>query len=374
MRQVLFWIPVPGVEGGIPLYGYGVMLCIGYLLGIWQAGRLAERQGIARRHVQDLAMYILIFGIVGARTTYLLIQERVSSVGEFISAFPRLWDGGIILYGALLGAMVGYVVAYRIILRPHRIPNWKLGDAMAPAIALGLSVWRIGCLLNGCCYGTVDHVHWRSVHFPLPAPARLKLTADGLQTAAGFLTPTAFGQPASVTHVAHGSPAESAGLRPGDVIEAIGAFDPLTGQRRGAWEIADEAKLEEVLVQRWPRGTNGLALTVRRAGERLTLPVCVPRTLGLHPTQLYETISMALLYLLLMAYYPLRTNPGQVLALFSIGYGAHRYLNEQLRSDLRPGMFELAISAAMIGGGLAVWVWKQRTAVASTSGETAKTS
>src|SRR5262249_60391043 len=80
---------------------------------------------------------------------------------------------------------------------------------------------------------------------------------------------------------------------------------------------------------------------------------------GLHPTQLYEVVSMGLMFLLLTAYFPLRRATGQVAAVLMVGYGIHRSLNEILRDDPRPVGFELAGSVVLIAGGLALWVWRQ---------------
>ena len=100
--------------------------------------------------------------------------------------------------------------------------------------------------------------------------------------------------------------------------------------------------LTHCLVSNWPRGETQLRLTVKHAknDEAVELPTIAPRTLGLHPTQLYEVVSMVLLFLVLTAYYPLRRRPGQVMAVLMVGYGIHRSLNELLRDDPRPQGFE----------------------------------
>jgi prolipoprotein diacylglyceryltransferase len=100
------------------------------------------------------------------------------------------------------------------------------------------------------------------------------------------------------------------------------------------------------LVNNWPRGKNELSLAVRHAGENepTTLASFAPRTLGLHPTQVYESISMFLLFLLLTAYYPLRRHEGEVMALFLICYPIHRFLNELLRNDTPPVAFGMTLS------------------------------
>jgi phosphatidylglycerol:prolipoprotein diacylglycerol transferase len=70
----------------------------------------------------------------------------------------------------------------------------------------------------------------------------------------------------------------------------------------------------------------------------------VPRTIPLHPTQIYESISMAFLFALLLAYYPFRRRPGEVMVLFMAGYAVHRFLNEVLRVDTEPVAFNMTLS------------------------------
>ena len=79
----------------------------------------------------------------------------------------------------------------------------------------------------------------------------------------------------------------------------------------------------------------------------------VPWTLRLHPTQLYETVSMVLLFLVLSAYYPFRRHDGQVMALMMVGYSMHRYVNELLRADQRPVGFEAWTSVVLFAAGVA---------------------
>src|SRR5205814_1976599 len=81
----------------------------------------------------------------------------------------------------------------------------------------------------------------------------------------------------------------------------------------------------------WPRGREELTLGVLRDGKEIDLPPFVPRTVGLYPTQLYETVSMVLLIFLLLAYYPFRRHDGQLLTLCMIGYAVHRFINESIR-------------------------------------------
>src|SRR5258708_953498 len=110
MQQVLFRIPIPFLLPGVPIYGFGMMLCLALFLCTWLAGRRAEREGIPHVIIQDLAIWLFIGGLVGARITYLL-QEPPPTFFDFLYQLPRIWDGGIILYGSVLGGMSGYALA-----------------------------------------------------------------------------------------------------------------------------------------------------------------------------------------------------------------------------------------------------------------------
>src|SRR5260370_24072668 len=106
-----------------------------------------------------------------------------------------------------------------------------------------------------------------------------------------------------------------------------------------------------------------LQLTVLREGNSVILPPFEPRTIGLHPTQIYETISMCLLLFFLLSYYPYKRHDGELLVLFMFAYGIHRFLNEMLRTDTDPVAFGLTlsenVSVLVLGGAaiLAVLVW-----------------
>src|SRR5205823_7505245 len=108
----------------------------------------------------------------------------------------------------------------------------------------------------------------------------------------------------------------------------------------------------------------------------LDLPPISPRTLGLHPTQVYESISMILLVLVLLAYYGLRRRPGEVAVIFIFGYAVHRFLNEALRNDTSPVAFGLTLSQNgsilffLLGLVLAWYLWiAGRPASASNEGQ-----
>jgi phosphatidylglycerol:prolipoprotein diacylglycerol transferase len=379
MLQVLWHIPIrtQWFPDGIPIYGFGMMLFVAFLVCTWLAGRRAQRVGIPREFIQDLAIWLFVGGLLGARLTYLSnetawpslddqgfgrwLRAVLGILGDMVLRLPRIWDGGIILYGSVIGALVGYAVGYLLVFRKYRLSTLKLADVIAPTIAVGMALGRIGCFLNGCCYGQVACADCavRPVHFPVAAPAREGLVEAGYQTVAGFTlaehqTPGG----ATVGVVNPSSPAAAVGLGPGDQIVGVNGH-----------EVRDSTDLSTYLgsLRNWRRGESLVTLSFYKQGqdpsegqpEQRTFR---PHTLGLYPTQLYEVVSMVLLFLLLLAYEPFRRHDGQVMALLMMGYALHRYLNEILRDDPRPVGFERYSSIILFAAGAVMWLWLQRRA------------
>ena len=351
---------VLGVRFGVeklPIYGFGMMLFLAFIICTGLAGRRGEREGVSHEHIQDLAIWLFIGGLIGARITHLL-SERNLSISEMLPEIYRIWDGGIVLYGSVIGALVGYFAAYLLIFRKYGLPTLKLADILAPSIAVGLCLGRFGCFLNGCCYGQVacPTCPVYAVHFPMSAPAREGLVEHGYQTPAGFTL--ARDQPPDGARVGAVDPqsiAYDVGLRPGDIILEMRPVDPK--------DDPHVTNVEDLIQKfnRWPRGAKKLSLKILHKGadQPRDLPEFEPRTLGLQPTQLYEVISMFLMFLVLTAYYPLRRRDGQVIAVLMVGYGIHRFLNELLRDDPRPKGLESNTSVFLVIAGIALWVYLQ---------------
>lgn len=157
MLQVIYRFPIlkNWFPNGVPIYGFGLMLFCAFILCTWLAGKRGEREWIKKETIQDLAIWIFIGGLLGARITFLLQERPLPGFVEFITKLPRIWDGGIILYGSLIGALVGYSAAYLFFFRKQGLSTLRLADVIAPSIAIGLCFGRMGCFLNGCCYGQV---------------------------------------------------------------------------------------------------------------------------------------------------------------------------------------------------------------------------
>jgi phosphatidylglycerol:prolipoprotein diacylglycerol transferase len=360
MQQVLFRIPIKTgwTPEGIPIYGFAAMLLLAFLICTWIGTRRAEKEGIRKEWLQDLIIWLFVGGILGARLTFLLAEDDpgqpwttrlVSALAEFF----KIWNGGLVLYGSIIGGLVGYILAYLLRFRKLGLSTWKLADVVAPPLAVGLCLGRIGCFLNGCCYGAVACPDCWQVHFPLSGMPRFALVRDGYQTAAGFTMSDRAEDERTVGVVAAGSPAAASGLRSGDIIVKLRDF-PSSGDER---PVNSYRELDHYLGRDWTRGKNDLALTVQRGKQPIALAPFVPRTLGLHPTQLYESISMFLVFLLLCAYSGFRRRPGEVMALLMFCYGLQRYVVEMLRDDPRPIGFEKYISILLMIVGPVLFVW-----------------
>jgi phosphatidylglycerol---prolipoprotein diacylglyceryl transferase len=173
MRSTLFTI------FGLQIRSYGLMMAVGFALGIWRAIRVSKkRYGIEPERVYDLALVLLVSGVLGARAVYILLNPATENWRDFIA----VWQGGLSFHGGLAFAMIAGYVYTRI----AKLPYWKCGDLVAPSLAIGYAFTRIGCFLNGCCYGCPTSLPW-GVRFidessPLNTASHHALTAPSHPT------------------------------------------------------------------------------------------------------------------------------------------------------------------------------------------------
>lgn len=148
MHPILFKI------GPITIYTYGVLIATAFFLGLALAARQARVEGEDPQKIMDLSFYILISAIVGSRLLYIVVEYK-----EYISNPLRIfkvWEGGLVFYGGFIMAMA-VVIIY---IRKHEMNLWKVGDILAPSVAIGQGVGRLGCFFAGCCYGRETDVSW----------------------------------------------------------------------------------------------------------------------------------------------------------------------------------------------------------------------
>jgi phosphatidylglycerol:prolipoprotein diacylglycerol transferase len=141
--------------GGFKLHSYGVLVGVAILAAIWVATREARRKGFAGEVIGDLALPVVLTGLVGGRLAYVLGWEPELFSQDPLGIFA-VWRGGLALHGGLLaGFGAGFWFCWR-----RRLNPWVLADALAPAIILGQGIGRLSCFLNGDAYGRATGVPW----------------------------------------------------------------------------------------------------------------------------------------------------------------------------------------------------------------------
>ncbi len=151
--------------GPVGIHTYGLMLAIAFFAGLWYIKRRHEVERLPFDKMLNVA-YILIFcGVIGGRLGYVLLHLTEFSADPFSAINPfqggRFGIAGLNLYGGVLLALA----AVWIYLRIKKLPWLAVFDMLAPVVGLGIGLGRIGCFLNGCCFGTPSNLPW-AITFP----------------------------------------------------------------------------------------------------------------------------------------------------------------------------------------------------------------
>lgn len=162
--------------GSFTLRTYSVLTEIGIVVGVLAAYRAARRQGISTDTYVDLAVWAVLSGIVGSRLWYVVVNwELENYVQEPLRVFAS-WEGGLIFQGAIVGGILGVLLAAR----RAGLPFLLVGDLGALGLSLGHAIGRWACFFNGCCYGTETDLPW-GVTFPFhSAPVQPTMIYESL--------------------------------------------------------------------------------------------------------------------------------------------------------------------------------------------------
>jgi len=336
-------IAEPGL--GVAIRGYGACLVVAIFAAFALLHHLAKRQGIAAEKVYSLCFWTVIIGIIGARIFYvteywqdmlcfddsgkLLFQESFFSIINFA-------EGGLTVFGSILGGIVAALVFMRL----NKMPVLRTFDIMAPAAILGIAIGRIGCLLNGCCFGGMTDVSW-AVTFPIGSPAHIHQIAHGDAFLYGlkFEEKTIGTQKVlAVADVLPNSDAESQGIKPNMILHSVyfeKDGEPLMGSPKTRQKAAE---LRGYLLRKMPEEKIRFEFFTDSPSETASYWLLPGETHvhSVHPTQIYSSflallLCGTLLVLGRLCFYQCRA--GLLLATFMILYSVGRFMIEFVRTD-----------------------------------------
>jgi phosphatidylglycerol:prolipoprotein diacylglycerol transferase len=148
--------PVAFSIGAFDVRWYGIMVVLAVVAVIAIALREAKRVGLAEEHIYSVGLWAIIGGIIVSRLLHVIDKWN------YYMANPAQIIGfeGLTIYGAVLGALLAVLIYCWV----KKISFWLIGDVIAPGAILGQAIGRIGCFMNGCCYGLPTSLPWGVVY------------------------------------------------------------------------------------------------------------------------------------------------------------------------------------------------------------------
>ncbi|GDY11594.1 hypothetical protein LBMAG53_04720 [Planctomycetota bacterium] len=185
------WSGLVPWSGQLVLAWHGVLTMTGFIAAFVVAQTRSSIIGVTRRDLTDLTVIAGLFGLAGARILYLWERPGVlvDGTGQPLTGSAWWWAavdidrGGMVWYGGALLASLAMV----IFVRWRRLPALALADLIVPVVLLGLAIGRIGCFINGCCWGKPCDLPWATWHHGvLVHPTQLYETAVCLALFSGL--------------------------------------------------------------------------------------------------------------------------------------------------------------------------------------------
>ncbi len=379
MYPELFRIPIIDV----PLKSYGLMLMLGFLTAIWIGMRRAERVKANPDTILNMGLVALICGVLGARLFYVIHywnSKFAYREHPLFSAFNTC-EGGLEYYGGLLCAIVGALLYLRlggryhgpgddVRAKPTRRPSLRLYmDIVAPVAMWGLAFGRMGCLLNGCCWGGLcldEHgnkgLPW-AIRFPFGSPAYVR------QWEHRQVHP-----PAELIYVSPSVPKDAYPLyrdllsvTPEDRLGPERKLDELNAELAAAKERSADSEEVRRLSKKRARQERLVATHEQqlyplnralqypsRIDPTRTITMTELRDLAahehtrwVHPAQVYGIVNALMLSLVLTLVFYRRKRHGVVFGIMVVIYPITRVILEVIRSDNPHDSFGLTISQAV---------------------------
>ena len=319
--------PSPWIVG-LPIRGYGVMLMCGVLSAMGIAMVRCEKAGLSREAFFSLATWTVVAGMLGSRVFY-CVQKWDELAGETVQ--EKLWtslqvtEGGLVVYGSVIGGLI----AIAFWSRKNRFPLLVVADCVTPAFFIGLAFGRMGCLLNGCCYGGMCESSLPSITFPAGSPAYMDQMASG----------------------------KLFGIEAASEMTAAGARE-IVQVRPNSWAAENQVQAGQKLVAisekvvDGPTQSDAMASPVYEATVQVDsrqfqlAGEAVPRrSIAVHPSQIYAAVSGLMLCVWTIFFSMIVKRTGMVIGAGLIAYGVQRIIEEIIRVD-EAGQFGTSLSIA----------------------------
>jgi phosphatidylglycerol:prolipoprotein diacylglycerol transferase len=347
---------VSGEPVGVAVRGYGLFLLLGVVSGVALALWRARRAGIAAEEIFSLTLWLFVGGIGGARLFYLIEYRDSFLTGDLWGTLRKMADftrGGLVVYGSIIGgtiAMLAYTwrswkqQTQRVKAGTAPVDQGlmtrflRMGDVVIPCLFLGIFFGRIGCLMNGCCYGgRCEEGPW-ALHFPAGSPVYNEQVRSGEILGMQLDTPeTEPGDDAAtsvqgrVVDIAENSPADRRGIREGSWVSQIYQQVPEPNELDATTPEDDSSRLNVVAVV----DATPMVWTADELPDR-ALPVA--------PAQIISSGSGLVICLVLLALSAaFRLPDGVLMATGFAIYSLARFGEEAVRSD-EPGQFGTQLS------------------------------
>lgn len=142
------------------------MIFVAFAFGLWLGTKRGVKAGISANHIMDFTVWMMVSSLIGARLAYVITHWSEYAAHPLDAISPIQSDGTIGIAGlVVLGGVIFAIPTAWYFARRRNIPFLKLTDVMMPSLAFGLAIGRIGCFLNGCCFGLPTELPW-GVEFP----------------------------------------------------------------------------------------------------------------------------------------------------------------------------------------------------------------
>ena len=140
--------------GPLTIHTYGALYALGIIVAVALSEYRYRRDGGEPDTIMDLALPVVVGVFIGARALFIIV-EREYYIQNPMEIF-MVWKGGLVFYGGLIGGALAFIIMARV----KKLELWHLADTVAPGVALGHALGRLGCFFAGSCYGRPTDVAW----------------------------------------------------------------------------------------------------------------------------------------------------------------------------------------------------------------------